>query len=549
MDPQTLEFYNKHARKLAEEYQAQAPERLYSLAKAFFIKGEPTLDLGCGTGRDAKWLQANDYPVLAVDASKEMLEIARANHPHLQTKEETLPRLTGLQNNTFRNVFCSAVIMHVSSQNILTATYRILEITQDGGIIILSFRGTRNEDRREEGRLFEPYSIGHLAQLFESYGGKLLFSETNHDEKRDKTWHTIVIRKTLLDQKAGISRIQDILERDSKVTTYKFALIRALCEISKYEASAVHWDHEKDMVCVPMKRIAYRWVGYYWHLIKDGIRQIQQNRKLGFETLFLQEIERTKDLSLFMRKLERKSLTDEQEVLIESISKAIEMPVEHAGGGHHLIFNRINKRDAFKIFPDSLDMEYGLVQVPMDIWRDISLFSHWIEDSLIIRWAEFIRKLYKEDDGSKYLAAVARSMFPERDTKLIRDLFGDHEVECVWSGKKIKSFDVDHMIPWTVWRNNDLWNLLPSSPNLNNNKSDDLPSPELIEKRFDVIVDYWKFYFGNFNELFERQLMYSLNLKMSDLSDKNRSMDSLIHTLQRIHINQGTEFWKYMSEK
>jgi len=52
---------------------------------------------------------------------------------------------------------------------------------------------------------------------------------------------------------------------------------------------------------------------------------------------------------------------------------------------------------------------------------------------------------------------------------------------------------VDHVIPFVLWHNNDVWNLLPSSKKANAAKSNKLPSIELLMKSKDLIVSYWEF--------------------------------------------------------
>jgi hypothetical protein len=37
-------------------------------------------------------------------------------------------------------------------------------------------------------------------------------------------------------------------------------------------------------------------------------------------------------------------------------------------------------------------------------------------------------------------------------------------LECVWTGGRlVQRFDIDHGIAFSLWRNNDLWNLFPPS--------------------------------------------------------------------------------------
>jgi hypothetical protein len=99
----------------------------------------------------------------------------------------------------------------------------------------------------------------------------------------------------------------------------------------------------------------------------------------------------------------------------------------------------------------------------------------------------------------------------ERDTSDIRSILQDG-MECVWSGKVLtrKTSDIDHVLPFSVWFNNDLWNLLPSDKKINNQKRDKIPSPKLIKKRADAIIGYWKLYERQWKHRFNNELYVSL---------------------------------------
>ncbi|WP_048145888.1 HNH endonuclease domain-containing protein [Methanoplanus limicola] len=69
---------------------------------------------------------------------------------------------------------------------------------------------------------------------------------------------------------------------------------------------------------------------------------------------------------------------------------------------------------------------------------------------------------------------------------------------------------VDHMIPFSVWKNNDLWNLLPALNSVNSKKSDKIPSPALIEKRSDAITGYWDILHEKYRSGLKRKSQYLL---------------------------------------
>jgi hypothetical protein len=69
--------------------------------------------------------------------------------------------------------------------------------------------------------------------------------------------------------------------------------------------------------------------------------------------------------------------------------------------------------------------------------------------------------------------------------------FWMERLECTWTGTTLRdSFDVDHVIPFDLWHNNDVWNLLPASKTANSKKSNKLPSTDILRLRKDCIVGY-----------------------------------------------------------
>jgi hypothetical protein len=68
------------------------------------------------------------------------------------------------------------------------------------------------------------------------------------------------------------------------------------------------------------------------------------------------------------------------------------------------------------------------------------------------------------------------------------------DLRCVWSDAPLRpaNFDIDHVIPFALWRNNDLWNLLPADRRVNGRKSDALPTAALLRRRRDAILRCWE---------------------------------------------------------
>jgi len=87
------------------------------------------------------------------------------------------------------------------------------------------------------------------------------------------------------------------------------------------------------------------------------------------------------------------------------------------------------------------------------------------------------------------------------------------QIRSVWSEKPISTIDeraLDHLIPFSVWKNNHLWNILPALRTENSLKSDRIPHPDLLESQREVILAYWSHMMEYAPDTFIRQIGYSL---------------------------------------
>ena len=122
---------------------------------------------------------------------------------------------------------------------------------------------------------------------------------------------------------------------------------------------------------------------------------------------------------------------------------------------------------------------------------------------LVAEWARLTRG-YADRMGLAVAPGAAEMALewaePVRTTALGRDvakrLINDgHAVECVWTGRPLKSntFDIDHCLPWSVWPCGDLWNLMPAHTRVNQHeKRDRLPSAKAMSNARQRVIGWWK---------------------------------------------------------
>jgi len=341
---------------------------------------------------------------------------------------------------------------------------------------------------------------------------------------------------------ARFKQINAIIERDSKDATYKFALLRGAIEISQEYS---HLKQESgDRVMFPLGLLVEKWLLYYYPLIesreffpqKNGERE-DSEKKIAFRKSFRQVTDFYADkggFSAFYNDYVNGSLPPAIQpacyTLVNDLKKTItEMPMRYLGRSvYHDEYSLFKYDKGSKRFLKSsvLDQEQlvshlGTFSFPKELFAVFLYLGSFIsgDDSLIYQWAEFTSRA---SGGSLPVASVLEKLrtLPETNravnearqvyTKLYQN---SHALECVWSGKLINDIamlHVDHMIPFTVWKNNNLWNLLPALESMNAKKRDKIPSPAFIEKRSDAIVTYWDCMYEVYPRRFSREINLAL---------------------------------------
>ena len=121
-------------------------------------KGSSVLDLGCGNGALTKTLQEKGYAVKGLDASKELLDIARKNYPSIEFIQGDATAFT--LSEPADVVFSNAVFHWINQEqqpDMLKCVYNALK---KNGQFVFEFGGYENNQRI--------HSV--LATIFSEYG-------------------------------------------------------------------------------------------------------------------------------------------------------------------------------------------------------------------------------------------------------------------------------------------------------------------------------------------------------------------------------------------
>ncbi len=321
-------------------------------------------------------------------------------------------------------------------------------------------------------------------------------------------------------------KVNTIIERDSTDATYKFALLRGAIEISREYS---HFREEADdKVRYPLGLLIEKWILYYYPLVASEIfipqkngetfensnnKQIQFRSRFSLVTTYY---ERNGGFSKFFSDYRRGQVPEDIHDAVLDLCRSLRttitsMPMKHLGysfaKSHYSVFEYTSPEIRFpgneKISRESLIRYFGSYSISRDLDFVFQNFGGFIsgENAVLFRWAQFCKNADKKSQVSFNDVLTTLTVLPveERDTWNLIDYYlrrkeDGHPLTCIWSGKPIhgrNTLHIDHLLPFSIWKNNDLWNLFPSLSTVNSAKSDRIPSPDLLESRKEQIFGSW----------------------------------------------------------
>jgi hypothetical protein len=340
--------------------------------------------------------------------------------------------------------------------------------------------------------------------------------------------------------------LNTIIERDKAVTSFKYALLRGTIEICQQHAHLAEPDGER--IWYPLGLLIEKWILYYYPLFEHGqfIPQLYGERTLDQPTkkvLFRKELTDILEhyrlnggLSAFHKEYRMGTIPKELEstmrTLIQKVRVAItDGPIQHLGysqhGVHYAVFDWDRSRLHLPKGPltsDRLIQCGGKFSLDLDLASLFQYFGTFIigEGTLVSKWADFTVNTSRAQGHSvtreQVLDLLSHTPDTERQvqeaSRFYHQLLAQsQEIACVWSDSRIQSHQnlhIDHMLPFSLWKNNDFWNLMPTHKRVNEKKKDMIPAPALLERREEIILHYWRLCSDSYKETFSREMVSSL---------------------------------------
>lgn len=371
--------------------------------------------------------------------------------------------------------------------------------------------------------------------------------------------------------------ISTILRHDTKVTSYKIALLRAINDVvlSFPDLRAYNQD-----IAVPLRLLAQYWVAYYWGFV-DSTQPIAQGQRAQRDGKYRNDMEFRPALSEFRQQWEahtgglsqaadgflaihelriaRKrssypdSLLAAYQKTLMVIAKTIKMPIQYAGPGNWTVFEKPmayqHLDDRVVAVPGTQAHDVCLV-ITAELWQTFQLMSLWVEALCVHEWCLFTERISQSQQpinrGEVYMLLTDR---PDNRRPLTWEsnqidilLLEGEEFRCPWTARRIVSgvsYDLDHLLPLSIYPINELWNLIPADPGFNRHvKRDRLPSTErLFAARSHLEWDYRQY---ELSPTLSQALREDVRLRFATLRSFSRSSfsdavtDAVIDLIEQI---------------
>ncbi len=549
-----MSYYTRNAEQLAEQYDSLDPEQVHRDWLSEMPSEGIALDIGAGSGRDARYLASKGLTVYAVEPAAGIRERAQqySPNPNIHWLNDSLPDLSHVQRlqTKFDLILLSAVWMHVPPSARKRSFRKLSSLLKPNGKMVVSLRHGSSPDER----VMHPVSADELADFARQQGlrYKLLQPRTDVLQRQDVHWQTVLL--TLPDDGTGaFPLLRNIVINDAKVSTYKVGLLRTLLRIAEGHPGAV-LERNAQNVVLPMGLVALYWLKLYKPLVDIYGMQQGSGRGLGFvKDTGWQSLKQFNANDFYIGRcvFDNAEATSLYRTLKDIASTIRNMPVKYItvpgseAGVFHVELGRSRPPKEALLLDSEFFTSLGTFHIPVAIWEALTTYSVWIEPALVNEWINLMEgyTLNRQQAFSKtdYLQALLWE-HPERSTARVRSrveqLAELSDVACCWSGGAIKLNDyaIDHAFPYARWPNNDLWNLLPTKTSINATKSDRLPSSKRLLASRELILHWWQ---RGWNE-HQREFFIQANFALPDLSPQNQSYTDVFEalTFQRNRIYQ-----------
>jgi len=148
---QVIKVYNAIAEKYAEIFDEKSFSDKPFLDKFLkhLKKRSRVLDLGCGSGRPAKYLFDKGIVVEGIDLSTKMIKIAKSKYPKINFKKADMRKMN-YKENSFDGIWAGYSLFHINKKGFLSVIRKIKQILKPNSILGLVMQEGKGEAEMRE---------------------------------------------------------------------------------------------------------------------------------------------------------------------------------------------------------------------------------------------------------------------------------------------------------------------------------------------------------------------------------------------------------------
>lgn len=569
-----MDYYNNNADQLFHRYESLQSVRVHERWLSLLpTQAGQACDIGAGSGRDARWLAAKGWDVVAVEPShlRELAAgTAEAQKPvtalsktgSITWLDDSLPELKKLRalDQRFDLILMSAVWMHLPTSQHQRAMRIVSELLAPGGLLVISLRqGEDNNNRFYPVSAEDVIALAHERALINKHQSR------GPDSVRPEIEWDILVFQFPDDGTGSLPLLRHIIVNDNKSASYKLGLLRVLIRIAE-GAPGMVTHRTDDWVEIPFGLVGLYWIKTYLPLIlKHNLIQspsADHQSQTGYGWAKKQHFYSLQDLSPYDLRVGNTFDAGTASRLIGAIKDACsnirDMPATYITypGKKNQVFEcetrpLISKNSHWQINKITLQ-QFGSFRIPAALWQTMSQYACWLEPAILNEWVKLMQSWRAE-----YNLIVYNNVFQwidaDRDTTPVRNRFKTLQnqgasLHCVWTDKALRNerFAIDHCFPWSRWLNNDLWNLMPATEKANSTKGNKLPSAGLLVNSQKLITDWWQQAYlddNSLNEKFFIEAQSALPLLDENTSSLETVFDAMQHQRARLKANQQLAEW------
>lgn len=555
--PDTWTPYTKNAAEYTQKYEAVRFEDAHGSWRSHWPEANAlVLDIGAGSGRDAAWLAGRGCSVVAVEPASGMRQAAGLRHPEprIQWLDDSLPSLEKVLrlNLQFDLILLSAVWQHVAPGSRERAFRKIASLLKPGGRFVVTLRLGSVDD----GRVMYPVSADELVSLAGGRGleAEILNPDRDFMGRGTVRWQTVLLTRQD-DGTAGLVTLRQIIVNDSKSSTHKLGLLYVLAMIAAYAPG--YAVRRQERVEIPLGLVGLYWLRAYVPLLARDFYQAPGQR---LDKAFMKGAAALRDLLPFElqpgRGLSREKSADLKKAITASVRLIEKMPAHFIRYPRRdkpvFRVERVGRTGSLKAQAVTRDFlaAFGRFEVPVRIWDSLVHHGVWVEPTIMNEWTALMRgytpRAFSYDEALEVLTWEQADRETAEVQKLIRSRL--YMTECVWCGGR-GPFDVDHVIPFSLTRNNDLWNLVPACRACNGGKSNKMTSAEVLAEAKWRIMAWWQGAYLELKELTERftieiEAALPLALELGHASPLENYIDAMFYQIKRLKSDYLLAEWE-----